>query len=148
MRHLGASRPIPVVFLQEYDTSTSMYPAAVTAAKDQTSTHIESSTYLHLLGKLMYLVNSRPDISTALSYAATKSHCPKQHDFESLLKVVAYLKQTHDYGLTLRANPNPTTDSSMNIVAYVDASFMNHQDTASHTGYTISLGPVHPTSYF
>ena len=50
------------------------------------------STYLHLLGQLNYLTNSRPDILTAVSYAATRSKQPTQLDYEDLLLIVAYLR--------------------------------------------------------
>jgi hypothetical protein len=43
------------------------------------------TTYLRLLGLLMYLTKSRPDIMTAVSFGATKSTSPTQGDYNQLL---------------------------------------------------------------
>ena len=51
----------------------------------------DKRSYLHHLGMLNYLLRSRPDIATALSYAASKSSSPTQNDYESLLDVVRYV---------------------------------------------------------
>ena len=37
----------------------------------------DKESYLHLLGMLNYLLRSRPDITTALPYAASKSSNPR-----------------------------------------------------------------------
>ena len=41
----------------------------------------DRTTYLHLLGMLYYLLRSRPGISTALSFAATKAVSPTISDW-------------------------------------------------------------------
>jgi hypothetical protein len=133
--------------LNEYGSSiVSAYPSIVTKTQDD-SPDINSTPYLRLLGQLMYLTNSRPDIMTAVSYCATKSSHPTVNDFKKLLKIVAYLRQTPDYGLTLYPR-GQSDDNQLNLIAFVDAAFMSHDDTNSHTGYTISLGSVQPRSYF
>ena len=43
---------------------------------------------------LNYLLRSRPDIATVLSYAASKSSNPTEQDYECLLDVVRYLWKT------------------------------------------------------
>ena len=116
--------------LQEYDSSTSMYPATVTA-KDQPSTPpIESSTYPRLLGQFMYLTNSRPDIMTAVAYASTHSTKPTKHDFQDLIKIVAYLRQTPEIGLILYPRDKTESDDkekdAFHLTAYVDAGYMSH----------------------
>jgi hypothetical protein len=58
---------------------------------DQDKEPCEQHEYLHLLGMLNYIAHSRPDISTALSYAATKNSNPTKADFNELLLVVDYL---------------------------------------------------------
>jgi hypothetical protein len=68
---------------------------------DQDKDSCEQREYLHLLGMLSYIAHSRPDISTAISYAATKNTSPTNQDFEELLLVVDYLRQTKEKGLIL-----------------------------------------------
>jgi hypothetical protein len=141
--------------LDEYTDppSKSKYPA-MTPSKliddDEVSSQDEDGIrhkYMRLLGQLMYLSNSRPDILTALSYASTKSINPSESDFQRLLQVVSYLRQTPDYGLRLfpKKDDDPGT---LHLTAYVDAGYMSHEDASSHTGYTVALGSVCPQSYF
>jgi len=103
------------------------------------------TAYLRLLaGQLSYLTHSRPDIMTAVSNCATKSIAPTKRDNDRLLKIFGYLRQTFDYGITL--SPNREQNNILYMTAYVDAAYMSHDDSGSHTGYTIALdlkNPVH-----
>ena len=96
-------------------------------------------TYLHLLGMLNYLLRSRPDIATALSFAATKSVQPTEDDFDNLMDIVRYLWRTQDVGLTIRPG-DPTT--ALQLHCYVDASFLTHPDSRGHSGYCRCLGDL------
>jgi hypothetical protein len=67
----------------------SKYPAAnrnISSTEGNTTiSECDQTTYLRLLGQLNYLTNSRPDILTAVSYAATRSKQPTMQDYEDLL---------------------------------------------------------------
>ena len=65
-------------------------------------TPYNKKSYLHLLGMLNYLLRSRPDIATALSFAATKSASPTTQDYDNLLDIVRYLWQTKHVSLKIR----------------------------------------------
>ena len=136
--------------LTEYPTAVSnLYPSRKTRSSDSTQTEtepIERNKYLRLLGQLMYLANTRPDILPTLSYASTRSTEPKQKDYDRLLETVSYLRQTQNEGLTLY--PSTDGDHQIHLIAYVDAAYMSHSDAASHTGYTVSIGPKNPKSFF
>ena len=66
-------------------------------------TPIERIKYLHLLGALIYVTKSRPDIATAVSFAATHAVRPTEGAYKELLRCVQYLYNTQDAGLVLRA---------------------------------------------
>jgi len=119
--------------------SPSPYPARV-YTNTTNNVHIDQRKYLRLLGKLMYLVQSRPDISTALSYAATKSKHPTEEDYKQLLRIVSYLMNTAEKGLILSSNPQEDNFDQLQLTCYVDAAYLSHLDAASHTGYCIILG--------
>lgn len=61
--------------------------------------------------------------------------------------IVAYLRQTPEWGLTLYPK-NENDDGSLHLTAFVDAAYMSHTDASSHTGYCIALGSVQPQSFF
>jgi hypothetical protein len=101
------------------------------------------SDYLHLLGMLNYLTRSRPDLCTALSFAATNSHNPTESNFEKLLHVVRYLWDTQDRCLIIRpSKSNVLTNNPLRLTCYVDASYLTHSDSKSHTGYCMSFGTI------
>jgi histone deacetylase 1/2 len=95
--------------------------------------------FLHLLGMLNYLTRSRPDISTALSFAATHSNSPTSENFQQLLDVVRYLWDTQEKGLVVRSG---VPGQPLLLTCYVDASYLTHEDSKSHTGYCLSFGEI------
>ena len=101
---------------------------------------VDQGEYLHLLGMLMYMTHSRPDISTALSYASTKNVNPMLGDFNALLDVVDYLASTSNIGLTI--HPSSGKHSPLKLICHVDASYLAHEDAHSHSGYCLSFGSI------
>ena len=95
--------------------------------------------YLHLLGMLNYLLRSRPDIATALSYAATKSSSPTRQDHDNLLDIVRYLWKTKHVGLIIRPG---NINEPIRLKCYVDASFLSHGDSRGHSGYCLAIGDL------
>ena len=106
---------------------------------EEDSTPYNKKDYLHLLGMLNYLLRSRPDIATALSYAATKSSAPTRDDYETLLDIVRYLWKTKHVGLTIRRGK---PGDPLVLKCYVDASFLSHGDSRGYSGYCIALGDL------
>ena len=103
------------------------------------SEKIKVTDYLHLLGALIYLCKSRPDISTAVSFAATFAASPTVLAFKELLLILKYLEHTREKGLLLKTG-DPGRD--LRLTCYVDASYLTHRDSKSHTGYTLSFGEI------
>jgi len=101
-----------------------------------------SINYASVVGMLLYLGHSRPDISFATHQCARYTHSPKQTHEDALIRIGRYLKGTLDKGLILR----PSKD--FKIDCYPDADFAglwtrdDKQDphcVRSRTGYVINL---------
>ena len=71
---------------------------------------MDTYAYLRLLGILLYLTKSRPDIMAAVSFAGTKSSKPTDKDFSDLYYVVDYLRHTEQLGHILQCR---TTASAL-----------------------------------
>ncbi len=99
--------------------------------------------YLRLLGILLYLTKSRPDIMAAVSFAGTKSSNPTDRDLSDLYYVVEYLRATELKGHIL----HPTALAFLRLYCEVDASYLLHPDSKGHTGYMISLDGSPGTFY-
>jgi hypothetical protein len=111
---------------------------AMKTVNDQGNQPCEQREYLHLLGMLNYISHTPPDISMALSYAATKNTNPTKANFDKLLLVVDYLWRTKEKGLIL--HPAPYKNAPLTLICHVDASYLAHGDAKSHTGYCLSFG--------
>jgi hypothetical protein len=101
-------------------TSTPCNTPAKTAALgkdvdgDNASGHIN---YLSVIGMLLYLEHSRPDISFATHQCARYTHMPKWSYESALIRIGRYLKGTLDKGLLL------TPSEVLKIDCYPDADF-------------------------
>jgi hypothetical protein len=103
----------------------------------------DTYAYLRLLGILLYLTKSRPDIMAAVSFAGTKSSSPTDRDLSDLYYTVEYLRATADIGHIL----HPSTLNTLRLYCEVDASYLLHPDSKGHTGYTISFNGTTGTFY-
>ena len=101
-----------------------------------------SMNYASVVGMLLYLSHSRPDISFATHQCASYTHLPKQSHQDALKQIGHYLKGTLKQGLIM--NPSDT----LKIDCYPDADFAglwtcnDKQDpncVRSRTGYIICL---------
>eukprot|EP00597_Dinobryon_sp_UTEXLB2267_P005768 CAMPEP_0170062508 /NCGR_PEP_ID=MMETSP0019_2-20121128/3708_1 /TAXON_ID=98059 /ORGANISM="Dinobryon sp., Strain UTEXLB2267" /LENGTH=275 /DNA_ID=CAMNT_0010268673 /DNA_START=633 /DNA_END=1457 /DNA_ORIENTATION=+ len=108
------------------------------------ATSIDPSKYLRLLGMLMYLTKSRPDIMAAVSFASSKAHDPNDKDYLDLYYIVEYLRSTEDMGHIL----HKAIDSGLlQLHCEVDASYLLHPDSKGHTGYCMGLNGVSGTFF-
>jgi hypothetical protein len=102
-------------------------------------TPMSRTEYLHLLGALIYLTKSRPDIQTAVSFGATNAAKPTHGAYKELLHCLSYLYQTREEGLILVAGKS---HRRLVLKCFVDASYLTHHDSKSHTGYCLSFGDI------
>ena len=113
-------------------------------SKEEEDAPVCSNDYLHVLGMLMYLTRSRPDILTAVSFASTKSHNPTQASMNDLLEIVEYIRETKSktYRIYKTSDVN-----DIQLTCEVDASYLVHPDSKGHTGYTMGFGAAIGTFY-
>jgi hypothetical protein len=100
--------------------------------------------YRSMVMSTFYLAKrTRPDLLVATSYLASRCAAPTEDDQRKLNRVLMYVNATKHLSLTLRPD-------SLDIHAYIDASFGCHPDGKSHSGIVITLGrsggPVHAQS--
>jgi hypothetical protein len=76
---------------------------------------IDPTMYMQLIGSLMYLVNTRPDICYAMSALSEFMSQPKQMHWVAAKYVLRYLRGTVGYGLRYASNVD------MRLQGYVDS---------------------------
>ncbi|KAK1422630.1 hypothetical protein QVD17_17916 [Tagetes erecta] len=96
---------------------------------------INVSGYQQLLGKLIYLSHTRPDISYAVQYLSQFMHQPTEAHLQLAMRVLRYLKGAPGKGLFFAPN------ESFKLSAYSDSDWGKCLETRrSVTGYCVMLG--------
>nr|GEU89148.1 ribonuclease H-like domain-containing protein [Tanacetum cinerariifolium] len=95
----------------------------------------DPTLYRSLAGSLQYLTFTRPNISYAVQQVCLYMHDPRESHFDSLKRILRYVRGTLGYGLQLFSS------STTNLVAYSDADWAGCPTTQSSTsGYYVFLG--------
>lgn len=96
---------------------------------------VDASKYRRLVGRLLYLTVTRPDIAFSVNQLSQFLCTPRKTHMDAAVRVLRYLKTTPGQGLFLPAKGN------LELIAYCDASWLSCPTTRrSVTGYFISLG--------
>ena len=108
----------------------------------------DSEQFLSLIGKLIFIIKTRPDIAYAVNRLATRSQRATVRDFNSLLRIVSYLGGTQDLGITFQRSHVDDAAAAVRLFCYVDAAYATHPDAKSHTGYCFGLGETNNGMFF
>ena len=91
--------------------------------------------YQRLVGKLIYLTITRPDITYAVSIVSQFMQAPTQAHFHIVKRILRYLKGYADRGILLKNHGNT------HIMEYTDADWAgNSLDRKSTTGFCTFVG--------
>jgi hypothetical protein len=103
--------------------------------QDEGKLYEDISSYRRLIGKLLYLTNTRPDISFATQQLSQFLQKPTVSHYKAACRVVRYLKMNPGRGLFF------PRDSDIQILGYSDADWAGCLDTRRSTsGYCFFIG--------
>jgi len=95
----------------------------------------DATMYRQLVGSLIYLTMTRPDISFAVGVVSRFMQKPKKPHLEAVRRILRYVKSTIDYGIFYKRG------EIIKLEGYCDADYAGDHDTRrSTTGYAFSLG--------
>lgn len=93
--------------------------------------------YWRLVGRLLYLTLTRPDITFSLNQLSQFLSKPKKTHLDVAYRVLRFLKTTPGQDFLLPSSRN------LKLMAYCDASWLSYPSTQkSCTGYFINLSRV------
>jgi hypothetical protein len=91
--------------------------------------------YQRLVGILMYLAYTRPDLAYVLSVVSQFMHSPSEEHMNALIHILRYLKSSPGKGILF------TKGNSLDINGYIDADWAGSvQDRRSTSGYFTFVG--------
>nr|GEW84475.1 hypothetical protein [Tanacetum cinerariifolium] len=95
--------------------------------KDFPGTAVDATLYHSMIGSLMYLTSSRPDLIYAVCLYSRYQAKPIENHLNEAKRIFRYLKGTINMGLWY------TKDTGMSLTTYLDADHAGCQDTRRNT---------------
>ncbi|KAJ0878384.1 putative RNA-directed DNA polymerase [Helianthus annuus] len=103
--------------------------------KGEEEDKVDSSQYRRLVGHLLYLQATRPDITYIVNVLSQFVTGPLQNHMDATTRVLQYLKSTLGQGILL------PKEGGMSLLSYCDADWLGcPMSRKSRTGYLLSLG--------
>jgi hypothetical protein len=90
--------------------------------------------FQRLVGKLIYLTVTRPNISYSVSQISKFMHSPRTPHLEAINRILKYLKGTPGKGIFMKCN------NSNEVCGYSDADWAESFDRKSTTGFCTFVG--------
>ncbi|XP_022007262.1 secreted RxLR effector protein 161-like [Helianthus annuus] len=104
-------------------------------ARDDEEVWADASQYRRLVGRLLYLQATRPDITYSVNVLSQFVADPRANDMEAVMRVLRYLKATLGQGILL------SKEGGTNLVGYTDSDWLGCPDTRRlRSGYLLLLG--------
>ncbi|XP_071727443.1 secreted RxLR effector protein 161-like [Rutidosis leptorrhynchoides] len=95
----------------------------------------DKGRYQRLVGKLIYLAHTRPDIAHAVEVVSQFMHQTQVHHMEAVIRIIRYLKKTAGHGVVFKRNGHLETQ------IYTDASWAGEKgDRRSTSGFFTLVG--------
>jgi hypothetical protein len=105
--------------------------------KDEDFEKVDDSMYRSLIGSLLYLTATRPDILFAVNLLSRFMHSPRETHLTAAKRVLRYIKGTSTLGVFFPAS----TEETLKLVGYSDSDWGGCiDDSRSTSGYLFSLG--------
>ena len=103
-------------------------------SKDDESKEVDQKPYRSLIGSLLYVTASRPDVMPAARLVARFQANPKEAHVLAIKRIFRYLKGTTEFGLWYQKG------HELSLVAYIDADWVGSiDDRKSTSGATLHL---------
>ncbi|XP_068641911.1 secreted RxLR effector protein 161-like [Aristolochia californica] len=102
--------------------------------KNRDGVKIDSTFYKQIVGSLMYLISTCPNIMFVVSLINRFMDCPTELHFQVAKRILRYLKGTIDFGVFYKK------EESEELIAFTDSDYDEELDERKNTsGYVLML---------
>ena len=104
-------------------------------SREDSSKDFDPSLYKSIVGSLMYLTATRPDIMHVVSLISKFMEKPKDAHWQAAKRILRYVKGTKRYGILY------TTSENSELIGYTDSDWAGSiDDRKSTSGYVFHMG--------
>jgi len=96
-------------------------------SKDENGVAVDQSLYRNMIGSLLYLTTSRPDITFVVGVCARYQAEPKMSHLVQVKRILKYINGTTDYGIMYSHSDNSR------LMGYCDADWAGSEDDRKST---------------
>jgi hypothetical protein len=101
----------------------------------EAGSRVDQERYQTLVGKLIYLSHTRPDIAFVVSVVSQFIHDPRTRHMDAVIRIIIYLKGCPGQGLLYSPNGN------LQVECYIDVDWAGAlDDRRSTSGYCAFVG--------
>jgi hypothetical protein len=105
--------------------------------KDETGKASDATLYKQMIGCLMYLLATRPDMTFSVCLAARYMERPTEMHVAAVKRVLRYLKGTLNLGILYKCR----ADNELMMQGWTDSDYAgDHDDRKSTSGYIFTMG--------
>ncbi|GKV47061.1 hypothetical protein SLEP1_g53999 [Rubroshorea leprosula] len=121
--------------MKECNPVSTPIDAGMKLAKNPEGMKVNSTLYKQIVGSLMYLTTTRPDIMHAVSLISRYMESPKEMHLLAAKRILRYLKGTVEYGLFYKKG------EKSDMFGFTDSDFARDvDDRKSTSGYVFMMG--------
>jgi hypothetical protein len=102
--------------------------------KDDDSKYTDKRKYRSMIGSLLYVTTSRPDVMQAVGQVARFQEAPNESHVLAVKSIFRYLKGTKDFGLWYPKGKD------LSLIAYTDEYWASCIDDRQSTSGSVLLG--------
>ncbi|XP_058746032.1 uncharacterized mitochondrial protein AtMg00810-like [Vicia villosa] len=105
--------------------------------KDEHGKPTDATYYKQMIGCLMYLLATRPDMAFSVCLAARYMERPTELHVAAIKRILRYLKGTMSYGILYKQSE----DGNLKLVGWTDSDYAgDYDDRRSTSGYVFTIG--------
>eukprot|EP00253_Pinus_taeda_P034392 PITA_34392 len=126
--HMEDCKPAPSPFLSGFKIPISC-----------NSPKVDATLYRQLVGKLLYLTHTRPDLSFVVGLVAWFMQTPRQCHWKAAKRILRYVRGTVQFGIHYSAQASPL------FIGFTDSDWAGDPDDRKSTAgyvFTLGLGPI------
>ncbi|XP_040948738.1 uncharacterized mitochondrial protein AtMg00810-like [Gossypium hirsutum] len=131
---LGEAKSVCTPLEHNLKLTSIEYDESVQTKVDGDDLVTDVKMYQRLLGRLIYLTNTRPDITFAVQHLSQFMHRPKKSHLEAAFRVVRYIRKNPGQGILL------SVASKTQLIAFCDSDWAScPMSRRSVTGFCIKI---------